>query len=182
MSAFPRNEPTLATRTVYDGDVIKVKVDTVQLPNGHEVDREIVNHPSSVCVVPVDADQNVLLVRQFRKPAGRFLTEAPAGKMEPGEDPEAAARRELQEEIGRLPNRIVFLGAFLLNPSLSPQRMHAFLATDLRLSELDADADEFIELQRVPWTEVSTLIADGSIQDAKSIASLLLAMRVLGDN
>ena len=182
MSGFPKNEPTLETRPVYDGDFIKVRVDTVQLPNGRETDREIVNHPSSVCVVPVDADQNVILVRQFRKPAGRFLVEAPAGKMEPGEDPEAAAQRELQEEIGHLPGRLQFLGAFFLNPSLSPQRMHAFLATDLRTSELDADEDEFIELRRVPWAEVGALIADGAIQDAKSIASLLLAMRVLGDN
>ena len=182
MTSLPRNEPTLATRTVYSGDVITVRVDTVQLQNGRETDREIVTHPSSVCVVPVDADQNVLLVRQFRKPTGRFLMEAPAGKMEPGENPEAAAKRELQEEIGHIPGRLRSLGSFFMSPSLSPQRMHSFLATDLRLSDLEADDDEFIELQRVPWADVGTLIAEGSIQDVKSIASLLLAMRVLGDN
>ncbi len=182
MSAFPKNEPTLATTPVYDGDVINVRVDTVQLPNGRETDREIVNHPSSVCVVPIDADQNVLLVRQFRKPAGRFLLEAPAGKMQSGEDPEEAAIRELQEEIGHLPGRLQSLGVFFMNPSLSPQCMYAYLATDLRLSQLDADDDEFIELRRVPLTEVGALITDGAVQDAKSIAALLLAMRVLGDN
>ena len=182
MSAFPKNEPTVATRPVYDGEVIDVRVDTVQLPNGRETDREIVNHPSSVCVVPVDADQNVLLVRQYRKPAGRFLLEAPAGKMQQGEDPEAAAIRELQEEIGHFPRRLQFLGAFFMSPSLSPQRMYAYLTTDLRSSQLDADDDEFIELRRVPWTDVGALIAAGAIQDAKSIAALLLAMRVLGDN
>jgi ADP-ribose pyrophosphatase len=182
MSGFPKNEPTVGTRLVYDGDVINVKVDTVRLPNGRETDREIVNYPSSVCVVPVDAQQNVILVRQFRKPAGRFLMEVPAGKMEPGENPEEAATRELQEEIGHAAGRWQLLGAFFLNPSLSPQYTHAYLATDLKLSDLDADDDEFIELRRVPWSDVGSLIAKGCIRDAKSIASLLLAMRVLGHN
>ncbi len=182
MPGFPKNEPTVATTSVYSGDVIKVRVDTVQLPNGRETDREIVYYPSSVCVVPVDARQNVILVRQFRKTADRFLMEIPAGKMEPGENPEQAATRELQEEIGHAAGRWRLLGAFFLNPSLSPQYTRAYLATDLKLSELDADDDEFIELRRVPFTDVGALITDGSIQDAKSIAALLLAMRVLGDN
>ena len=182
MPGFPTNEPTVTTRTVYNGEFIDIRVDTVRLPNGRETDREIVNHPSSVCVVPVDADRNVILVRQFRKPAGQFLLEAPAGKMQPGEVPEAAAIRELQEEIGHLPGRLQSLGVFFMNPSLSPQCMHAYLTTDLKPSELDADDDEFIELRRVPWTDIPTLIAAGAIQDAKSIAALLLAMRVLGDN
>ena len=182
MSGFPKNEPTVATTPVYNGDVINVRVDTVRLPNGRESDREIVYYPSSVCVVAVDPHQNVILVRQFRKTADRFLMEVPAGKMEPGEDPEEAALRELQEETGHAAAKWQLLGAFFLNPSLSPQYTHAYLATDLKLSNLDADADEFIELRRVPFTDVGALITDGSIQDAKSIAALLLAMRVLGDN
>lgn len=182
MPGFPKNEPTLATRSVYNGDVINVRVDTVQLPNGRESDCEIVYYPSSVCVVPVDPQQNVMLVRQFRKTANRFLMEVPAGKMEPGEDPAEAALRELREETGYAADKWRLLGAFFLNPSLSPQYTHAYLATDLKLSSLDADADEFIELCRAPWQDVGALITDGSIQDAKSIAALLLAMRVLGDN
>ena len=182
MLGFPQNEPTLATRQVYNGDVINVRVDTVRLPNGRESDREIVYYPSSVCVVSVDLHQNVILVRQFRKTANRFLMEVPAGKMEPGEDPEEAALRELREETGYAAGKWQLLGAFFLNPSLSPQYTHAYLATDLKLSNLDADADEFIELRRVPFTDVAALITDGSIQDAKSIAALLLATRVLGDN
>ncbi len=182
MSGFPTNEPTITTRPIYNGNLIDVRVDTVRLPNGRETDREIVYYPSSVCVVPVDPRQNVLLVRQFRKTAERFLIEAPAGKMEPGENPQEAAIRELQEETGHAAGKWQLLGAFFLNPSLSPQYTHAYLARDLKLSNLDADDDEFIELRRVPWREVGALIADGSIQDAKSIAALLLAMRVLGDN
>ena len=182
MSGFPTNEPTIGTRPVYDGDVISVRVDTVRLQNGLETDREIVYYPSSVCVVPIDAHQNVILVRQFRKTTDRFLIEVPAGKMEPGENPGEAAIRELQEETGHAAGRWQLLGAFFLNPSLSPQYTHAYLATDLKPSSLDADDDEFIDVRRVPLSDILGLIANGSIQDAKSLASLLLAMRVLGDN
>lgn len=182
MSGFPTNEPTIGTRPVYNGDVISVRVDTVRLQNGRETDREIVYYPSSVCVVPIDAHRNVILVRQFRKTADRFLIEVPAGKMEPGENPEEAAIRELQEEIGHVAGSWQLLGAFFLNPSLSPQYTHAYLATDLKLSDLDADDDEFIEAIRVPLGDALNLVAQGDIQDAKSVASLLLAMRVLGDN
>ena len=180
--AIPHEEPTVATSTAYQGDLVSVHLNTVSLPNGREVTREIVNHPHSVCVVPLDSDGNVLLVRQFRKAVEAFLLEAPAGKMEGEEDPEATALRELQEEIGHKAGKLEALGSFFVAPGWCTQMIHAYLARDLAPAQLDADDDEFIEVVRTPLTDISDLIANGTIRDAKSVASLLLAMRVLGDN
>lgn len=142
----------------------------------------VVEYPSSVCIVPVFQDRTVMLVRQFRKPAEEFLLEAPAGKMEAGEAPEAAALRELQEEIGYTAGQLDPLATFYSEPALCTQRMHVFLARDLTPARLSADEDEFIGVRRVRLDQAMGLIADGSIRDAKSISALLLAMRVMGDN
>ena len=182
VTAAAAEEPTLATATVYQGDLIRVRLDSVSLPNGREVTREIVDHPTSVCIVPVDSDGSVLLVRQYRKAVESLLLEAPAGKMELGEDPDATALRELQEEIGHTAVRLDRLGSLYVAPGWCTQTIHAYLARELVLARLDADEDEFIEVVRTPLADISALIADGTIRDAKSVASLLLAMRVLGDN
>lgn len=175
-------EPTVATAMPYRGELITVQVDTVSLPNGKEAIREIVSHPSSVCIVPVDCQGNVLLVRQYRKAVESFLLEAPAGKMESGENPDTTALRELQEEIGHTANYLQGLGAFYVAPGWCTQMVHTYLATDLVQARLEADDDEFIEVIQVPWTEILDKIASGEIRDAKSVTALLLAMRVLGDN
>ncbi len=182
MTAYPDNEPTIATRAIFQGRIIDVRVDTVRLQNGRESTREIVDHAPSICVVPVDADHNVLLVRQYRKPADSFLLEVPAGGIEPGEAAAAAARRELQEEIGHTAGILTPLTAFWLAPGWCSEYMYAFLATELSPATLDSDDDEFIEVIRVPLNRIPNEIASGSIRDAKSVASLLLAMRILGDN
>ena len=182
MTTFPDNEPTISSRHIYSGRIIDVRVDTVRLQNGRESTREIVDHAPSICVVPVDADGNVLLVRQYRKPTDGFLLEVPAGGIEEGETPEEATRRELQEEIGHTADRLEALSAFWLAPGWCSEYMYAYLATGLRPANLDSDEDEFIEVVRVPLSEVVDTIASGQVQDAKSVASLLLAMRVMGDN
>lgn len=182
MTTPARNEPTIASRTVFEGRILKVRVDTVQLVNGRAGTREIVEHAPSICVVPVDAAGNVLLVRQYRKPAEAFLLEVPAGGIEPGESPEAAARRELQEEIGHTARRLQPLTAFYLAPGWCNEFMHAYLASELLPAPLASDDDEFIDVVPTPLADVIGLIADGTIRDAKSVAALLLAMRVLGDN
>ena len=182
MTAAENTEPTIATRSIFQGRIIDVRVDTVRLPNGRETIREIVDHQPSICVVPVDADRNVLLVRQYRKPTESFLLEAPAGGIEGDESPEEATRRELQEEIGHTAASLTPLTEFWLAPGWCSEYMYAFLATDLTPSTLDSDEDEFIDVIRVPLADVPGKIADGEIRDAKSIAALLLAMRLLGDN
>ena len=180
MTTHPDNEPTISSRHIFSGRIIDVRVDTVRLPNGRESTREIVSHDPSICVVPVDGDGNVLMVRQYRKPVDDFLLEVPAGGIEPGEEPEDAARRELQEEIGHASDNLTPLSAFWLAPGWCTEYMYAFLATELTPATLESDDDEFIDVIRVPLTSVLQEIADGAIQDAKSVASLLLAMRVLG--
>ena len=175
-------EPTIAEATAYQGDLVKVRLATVSLPNGQEITREIVDHPYSVCIVPVDSNGDVLLVRQYRKAVEAMLLEAPAGKMEQGEDPDSTALRELQEEIGHTAGHLESLGSFFVAPGWCTQMIHAYVARELAQARLDADEDEFIEVVRTPLSEVLGLIADGTIRDAKSVASLLLAMRVLGDN
>ena len=180
MTAAENNEPTIATRSVFQGRIIDVRVDTIRLPNGRETTREIVDHAPSICVVPVDDDGNVLLVRQYRKPTESFLLEVPAGGIEEGEEPEESTRRELQEEIGHTAAELTALTAFYLAPGWATEYMYAYLATGLTPAVLDSDEDEFIDVVPVPLSEIPDRIADGSIQDAKSVASLLLAMRVMG--
>lgn len=179
MTDLPDTEPTISTRSVFKGRIIDVRVDTIRLPNGRETTREIVDHEPSICVVPVDADNNVMLVRQYRKPTESFLLEVPAGGIEKGETPEGATRRELQEEIGHTAASLTQLTAFWLAPGWASEYMYAFLATDLSAAMLDSDEDEFIDVVSVPMSEIPDRIASGEIQDAKSVASLLLAMRVL---
>ena len=180
MTSFPDNEPTISTRSIFQGRIIDVRVDTVRLQNGRESTREIVEHAPSICVVPVDADGNVIMVRQYRKPADDFLLEVPAGGIESGETPAAAAHRELQEEIGHAAANLVPLTAFWLAPGWCTEYMYAFLATELTPATLESDDDEFIDVIRIPLESAPEEIARGAIQDAKSVASLLLAMRVLG--
>lgn len=180
MTAHPDNEPTISSRHIYSGRIIDVRVDTVRLQNGRESTREIVDHAPSICVVPVDADGNVLMVSQYRKPVDQFLLEVPAGGIEAGETPEEATQRELQEEIGYTAGNLVSLSAFWLAPGWCSEYMYSFLATDLKPAALVLDEDEFIEVVRAPLSGALDLIATGQVQDAKSVASLLLALQTLG--
>ena len=154
----------------------------MRLPNGRETTREIAEHSPSVCIVPIDDQGNVVLVRQFRKPVERDLLEVPAGGIEEGEVSDEAVQRELQEEIGYTAGKLRHLSSFWLAPGWCTENMHAYLATDLTPSSLQADDDEFISVVRVPLTDAMKLISEGQVQDAKSIAALLLALRVLQDD
>ena len=176
-------EPTVESKLVYQGDrIFAVRVHTVRLPSGRLTTREIAEHSDSVCMVPLDSQGNVLLVRQYRKPVESNLLEVPAGGIDENEDPEAAALRELQEEVGYTAGKISRLVGFWVSPGWCTEFMHAYLATELSPAKLDADFDENITVVRVPLAETIDLIASGEIQDAKSVASLFLAMRHLRDN
>ncbi len=182
MAIIPDRPAAAGPSWIYQGQFINLREDVIVRADGQRCTSAIVEYPSSVCVVPVFEDRTVMLVHQFRKPAEEFLLEAPAGKMEPGELPETAALRELQEEIGYTAARLDPLAVFYTEPALCTQRMHVFLARDLTPARLSADEDEFIGVRRVQLDEATGLIADGCIRDAKSISALLLAMRVMGDN
>lgn len=170
-------ERTLHTERIYQGRLVGLRVDTVELPSGRTTKREIVEHGGVAAIVVIDSEDNVLLVRQYRKPVERALLEIPAGGMEPGEDALVCARRELEEETGFSAERWEKLGFFYTSPGFCTEDMHLYLATELRPAKNAADDDESIELVRVPLTTVPELIASGEVCDAKSIAGLLMALR-----
>ena len=170
-------EHVVGTRQIYDGKIIHLRVDTVQLPNGHESLREIVSHRGAVCIVPFRADGCILMVHQFRLAAGRVLLEIPAGTMEAGEDPEECAARELEEETGFKPGAIRKLFSAFLSPGYSTEQIHAYVATDLQDGVVHLDAGENVSVIAVPVNEVEGKIASGEIEDAKTIAALLMALR-----
>ena len=182
MSAeIPRPEAVLASTVAYDGKVLRVRVDEVRFADGRSAVREVVEYPNSVVVVPIDADDNVVLVRQYRHPAGSALLEAPAGKRDGAEEPEEAAQRELREEIGHRAGRLRSLGSFWTTPGFCTELIHAFVATDLSPSRLEQDTDEDIVTETAPLSAVTDLIRTGVIQDGKTIAALLLAMHVYNE-
>ena len=172
-------ETTLESASLYQGKILSLRRDRVRLPSGRLTIREVVEHSDSVCMVPLDEAGNVVLVRQYRTPTESALLEVPAGGIEDGEVSEQAVLRELQEEIGYTAGSLRLLSGFWLAPGWCDEFMYAYLATNLIPSRMDPDDDEIIETVRVPLNETLGLIEQGAIQDAKSIASLLLAMQVV---
>ena len=166
-------EKTLSSQLIYEGRAVKLRIDTVQMPGGRETTREIVEHGDCVAIIAIDADDNVLLVNQFRKPVERELLEIPAGGIEPGEDPVDCVCRELREETGYLPGKVERLGGFYSSPGYCTEYLHLYLATELTPSPLRAEDTENISLVRVPISQIPSLIKSDSMCDGKSIAGLL---------
>ena len=165
-------EKTLSSQLIYEGRAVRLRVDTVQMPGGRETTREIVEHSDCVAIIAIDADDNVLLVSQFRKPIGKELLEIPAGGINPGEDPVDCVCRELREETGYLPGKVERLGGFYSAPGYCTEYLHLYLATDLTPSPLQAEDTENIRLVRVPLSQVSSLVKSDRVCDGKSIAGL----------
>lgn len=176
-------EKTLSSREIFAGRAVKLRVDTVKLPDGRETTREIVEHENCVAIIALDDTDNVLLVKQFRKPVEKELLEIPAGGIDPGETPEDAIRREMREETGFLPREVKKLGGFYSSPGFCTEYLYLYLAADLVSKPLKAEDTDGITLLRVPLSEIPGLIASGAVIDAKSIAGLLafLEYRKLAD-
>lgn len=173
---------TVNSRQIYSGKIIGVRVDTVTLANGGTYQREIVEHGHSVVMVPVDHQQRVLLVRQYRDSPEKSLLEVPAGGLEEGEIPEEGVLRELQEEIGFTAGNLQRMTGFWMTPGFCTEYMHSYIATDLRPSVLAPDEDEDIEVVPTPLTQIPEMIRSGEIEDAKTIAALLMALHLYGDS
>ncbi len=173
------NEKTLTSKLVYDGGLLKVYYDTVELVNGKTSWREVIRHPGAVVMVPVDDEGNVYLERQFRYPYDRVIIEVPAGKLEWGEDPDDACRRELKEEIGAEASRWERAGEMLPTPGYCDELQHVYLARGLTFGDRHLDEDEFLDVFRVPFEEALDMAADGRIQDCKTIAALYRAERIM---
>lgn len=169
-------ERTVESQLVYQGRLVDLRLDTVELPSGSRAKREIVEHRGAVAIVALDAEGEVLLVRQYRKAAEGTLLEVPAGTLDAGEEPADCAQRELQEETGYRAGRMERIGGFYTSPGFCTEFIHLFLATDLEASPLPTDADEAIELLCLPITDAPKLIVSGEICDAKTIAGLLTVL------
>ena len=174
------DEKTLSSEPIYLGKLVKLYKDTVELPNGQHAIREIIRHPGAVAIVPLLDGDRVVLVRQYRAAVRCATLEIPAGTLEPGEDPEPAAVRELQEEIGYKPGKLVRLGGEFTAPGYTSELIHIYLGTELTPSQLDGDDDEFIDTVTVPFDEALAMVDRGEIEDGKTLIGLLWAARRLG--
>jgi len=169
----------ITSENTYAGRAFNVRRDHLLTPSGNTVKYDIIEHIGSVSLVPVDENGQMYFVRQYRHAAGMDLLELPAGTLEPGEPPEEAARREIREEIGMAAQNMLEIGSFYLAPGYSTELMHVFLATGLTYDPLDPDADEYLSVEKLPVAEALQLAESGQMQDAKSLAALLLAKKYL---
>ena len=177
-------ETTLDRRSLHEGRFIRFRVDTIRAPDGQVYQREVVDHPGAVAVLALDGD-DLLLVRQYRTAAGRVLLEIPAGTLERNadgttEDPALAAPRELAEETGQHARNWRRLAHFWTAPGFATEDMTLYLATELApvADYAGPDADEHLEVVRLPWREAVGLAESGAIEDAKSLIGLYLLARL----
>lgn len=170
---------TIKSELKFQGRVFDVRCDHVRLPNGQTTNLDVVVHGGAVVAVPLDADGNIWFVRQYRHAAGVALLELPAGAVEEGENLVEGTGRELREEIGMSAGVIEKIGAFYLAPGYSTELLHIFLARDLSPDPLPTDEDEFLQTEKYSVSEAFRMAESGVIQDAKSLAALLLVRPLL---
>lgn len=173
-------EKKISSEKIFDGRILHVRRDTVRLPNGEEASREVVDHPGGVCILALDDQNRALLVSQFRYPYEKVLREIPAGKLEYGEDPREAAIRELEEETGAVAGDFRSLGELYPSPGYCGEIIRMYLARDLTFGETHLDEDEFLDLERIPFDQLTEQVLSGEIKDAKTIAAVLKGKLLLG--
>ena len=162
-------------KMIYEGRVIKVSVDSVELPNGMRVPLEIVRHPGGAATVAVDAQRRICMLRQYRYAAGGYIHELPAGKLEPDEPPEVTARRELVEEASLSAAYWIPLGAYFSSPGVFTEVIHLYLATGLSPTPSAPEDDEVFEVEWWPLEVAVRRAYDGELTDAKTIIGILRA-------
>ena len=168
-------EKKITSENVFDGVLLHVRKDEVELPNGHTATREWIEHPGASSIIPLLPDNQIILVRQFRYPVGQVTLEVPAGKLDvEGEDPLECAKRELSEETGYTTEKIWKLTTIATTVGFSNEFIHLYAATDLKAGKQHPDDDEFINAVKVPLTAALHMVESGKIIDAKSIISILL--------
>ncbi len=171
-------EVIVKTSKVYEGRVVKLDVHEVRLPDDSFAKRELIRHMGAAAVLPIDANQEVVMVRQFRLGADRVTLEIPAGVLSEGEAPMVCAQRELQEEVGLQAAELTPLGAFYPVPSYSSEVIYLYLGKGLTPAPLTPDADEFLEVVRIPLREAVEMAERGDLIDSKTVIALLKAARL----
>jgi len=164
-------------KIIHRGKFLLHSIEEVELPNGNRVELEIISHPGAAAVVPFLSDDRILLLRQYRHAAGGYIWEIPAGKLDPGEEPQACAERELAEETGYRAGRIEQTGVILTTPGFTDERIYLFSAFDLEPGVTAHEVSEVIELHEVPFEEALAMVDRGEIVDAKTLAALFHACR-----
>lgn len=172
-------EKKISSRQVFDGVVVKLFVDEVELPDGKKSVREVVRHPGAVCVIPVTDNGEVIMVRQYRYAFGQPLLEVPAGKLEPGEDPLEAAMRELEEETGTVAKSIEHIGELYTTVAIIDEKIQMYLATGLTYKNAHPDDGEFLEVEKIPLDTLVGMVMNGEIKDSKTQISILKAHKIL---
>ena len=177
---MPHTEAMLESKEIFNGRVIRVTLDKVQLEDGTTSTREVVHHHGGACVLPVDADGNVTMVRQFRYALGEELWELPAGKLEAGEDPVEAAKRELSEECGLTADTYTELGVVYPTVGYDSERIYLWAAEGLHTVGQHLDAGEFLDVVKMPFAQALGLVMDGTIRDSKTQIALLKYAQLRG--
>lgn len=157
----------------FKGKIVNLRVDDALLPNGNIAKREIVEHNGGVMVAPLDNEDNLYFVKQFRYPYMEIVTELPAGKLEKGEDPFEAGKRELKEETGAVANKYVSLGQLYPTPGYCGEIIHMYLATELSFGEQNPDDDEFLEVYKIPLAKAVKMVLSGELKDSKTQTAIL---------
>lgn len=166
-------EKTVSSEQKFDGKIVKLFVDKAELENGEIVTREMIKHPGGVCIVPLDENNNVLMVRQFRYPTHKVLLEVPAGKLEYNEDHRACGLRELKEETGCTCDEFSYLGCLIPTPAYDSEVIHMYLARGLHGGEQKLDEDEFLDVEKIPLEKAVEMVMNNEIEDAKTQLALL---------
>ncbi|MGN0632503.1 MAG: NUDIX domain-containing protein [Oscillospiraceae bacterium] len=175
-------EKQLSRTDIFDGKVVKLFVDEVELDNGQKAKREIIQHPGGVCVLPLDEDGNVYMVKQFRYPFMTALYEIPAGKLEYGENHRECGIRELKEETGATADSFEYLGCIYPTVAYDTEIIHMYLARGLHFGEQSLDEGEFLDVIKMPFDEVFEMAMNGSIPDAKTQTAVLKTKILLDMN
>ena len=173
------SEKTLNEKEIFDGKIIRVHVDDVELSDGSLSFREVVEHSGGVCVAALTDEGELLMVRQYRYPFHRELLEVPAGKLEPGEDPLCAALRELEEESGVVAKNVTHIGELYTTVAIFDEKIQVYLATGLTYKNAHPDQGEFLEVEKIPLSTLVKMVMDGEIKDAKTQIAILKADRIL---
>ena len=175
-------EKTLDSKQVYEGKIVNVRIDSVELVNGKTSFREVVEHAGGVVILAVDENNRAYMVRQFRYPIGRAMLEVPAGKLEKGEDPLEGAVRELREETGLTAEKLVYFCGTYPSPGFCDEQLHIYLALGLTQGEACPDEDEFLNLEIIDLDELAAMVMRGELQDGKSINAIFMAREYLKNN
>ncbi len=175
-------EKEISCEDIFDGVLIHLKRYEALLPDGKKAVREVIRHPGAVCVLPVDKEGNTYLVKQFRFAFNSVTVEAPAGKLEKGEDILKAAERELKEETGLSSRKITYLGELYTTPAMIDEVIHLYIAEDLTEGSQSLDDDEFINVEKLPLKKAAELVCNGEIKDSKTQTIILRAEKYLGNS